>query len=156
MEVLIIDGSPRIKSNSNILIEEMTKVFSQNHVEVEIVHIGTKPIQGCIACGHCKKHEGCAFHDIVNETASKFMHSDGLIVVSPTYFASPNGSLISFLDRLFYSRYYDVRMKAAASFAIARRGGSESSFDVLNKYFTISGMPIVSGDYWNKIGRAHV
>ena len=149
MKVLIINGSPRNESNSKFLINEMTKVFEALETEYEIVEVGNKDIRGCIACGYCSNHEGCVFKDIVNETAEKFKNSDGLVVVSPVYYASPNGSLISLLDRLFHSRYYDTKMKVGAAFAIARRGGTESSFDVLNKYFTISGMPIVSGDYWN-------
>ena len=149
MKVLIINGSPRIDGNSSILINEMVKEFSKENVNCDIINLSNKDVRGCISCYYCKSHEGCAFNDIVNEAAKKFKEASGLVVVSPVYFASPNGSLISFLDRLFYSRHYDVRMKVGAAFAVARRGGTEASFDVLNKYFTISGMPVVSGDYWN-------
>ena len=150
MKVLIINGSPRVKGNSTRLIKEMTNTFGSLNVEYEVVQVGNKEVRGCIACGHChEKDEGCVFKDIVNETSPKFKECDGLIVVSPVYFGSPNGTLISFLDRLFYSRNFDVRMKVGAAFAIARRSGTTASFDMLNKYFTIAGMPVVSGDYWN-------
>lgn len=150
MKVLIINGSPRVNSNSDILINEIKKVFDEFKVEYEELKIGNKEIRGCSACLYCKKNlKGCIHNDIVNEASYIFKESDGLIVVSPTYFASPNGTVISFLDRLFYSANYSLKYKVGAAFAIARRGGTETSFDVLNKYFTISGMPIASGDYWN-------
>lgn len=150
MKVLIINGSPRVNGNSTLLIKEITKVFDELDVSYEEVRVGNKDIRGCMACNVCKiKGEGCVFKDLVNETAPKFKEADGLIIVSPVYFGSPNGSIISFLDRLFYSANYDVRMKVGAAFAIARRSGTTASFDMLNKYFTITGMPIVSGDYWN-------
>ena len=149
MKVLIINGSPRINGNTSILLNEMKKVFTAHDVEVEIVEVGKQNIRGCMACGYCHTHEGCVFHDLVNETAPKFKEADGLIIASPVYYASPNGTLISFLDRLFQSKNYSLKYKVGASFAVARRSGTTASFDVLNKYFTISGMPIVSGDYWN-------
>ena len=150
MKVLIINGSPRMNGNCTLLIKEMCKVFNEFNVEYEEVRVGNKDVRGCIACNTCKiKGEGCVFKDIVNETAPKFKEVDGLIIVSPVYFASPNGSIISFLDRLFYSCNYDVRMKVGAAFAVARRAGTSASFDMLNKYFTMTGMPIASGDYWN-------
>lgn len=149
MKVLIINGSPRNNGNSSILINELTKTFDRYNVRCEIVEVGNKDVRGCMACLYCKKNGKCVYDDIVNETAPKFMEADGLIVVAPTYFGSPNGTVISFLDRLFYSRSYSVKYKVGASFAIARRAGTVASFDVLNKYFTIAGMPIASGDYWN-------
>lgn len=150
MKVLIINGSPRNDGNCAILIEELKKEFSKYEVETVIQNIGTKEVRGCMACLTCKKTKnGCVLNDIVNEASEKFKEADGLIVVSPVYFGSPNGSVISLLDRLFYSRNYDVRFKVGANFNIARRGGTEASFDIINKYFTISGMPIASGDYWN-------
>ena len=150
MKVLIINGSPRVKGNSTRLIKEITDVFDSLNTEYEVVQIGNKDVRGCIGCGYCRvKGEGCVFKDIVNETALKFKEADGLIVVSPVYFASPNGTVVSFLDRLFFSCSYDVRMKVGAAFTVARRAGTSSSFDLLNKYFTMTGMPIVSGDYWN-------
>ena len=149
MRVLIINGSPRNDGNSSKLIKEITNTFDSLNAEYEVVEIGNKDVRGCIACGYCSKNDGCVFKDIVNETSPKFEKADGLIVVSPVYYASPNGTLISFLDRLFQSRNYDLRMKVGAAFVVARRAGTTASFDVLNKYFTISGMPVVSGDYWN-------
>ena len=149
MKILIINGSPRVNGNSAKLIEEITKTFASLDAECEVVDIANKDVRGCIACGYCSSNKGCVFKDIVNETSPKFEQADGLIVVSPVYYASPNGTLISFLDRLFQSRHFDLRLKAGAAFVIARRAGTTASFDVLNKYFTISGMPVVSGDYWN-------
>lgn len=150
MKVLIINGSPRLSGNSARLIKELTNTFSKFNTESEVVNIGNKDVRGCIACNYChSKGEGCVFKDVVNEASTKFKEADALIVVSPVYYGSPNGTLISFLDRLFQSRNFDVRMKVGAAFVIARRAGTTASFDVLNKYFTISGMPVVSGDYWN-------
>lgn len=149
MKVLMINGSPRGNGNTSILLNEMKKVFSDNNVEVEEIRIGALDVRGCISCDYCKSHDECVFKDIVNEASIKFKEADGLVVASPVYYASPNGTVISFLDRLFHSKNYDVRYKVGAAFAIARRGGTTASFDVLNKYFTISGMPIASGDYWN-------
>ena len=150
MKVLIINGSPRIKSNSSLLIKELTNVFDKYNAEYEIINIGNKDIRGCTACNYCKnKGKQCVFKDIVNETSLKLKESDGLVIVSPVYYGSPSGNVISFLDRLFYSKNYSLKYKVGAAFTIARRAGTTASFDVLNKYFTISGMPVVSGDYWN-------
>ena len=149
MKVLIISGSARIKGNCSILINEITGVFDKLGCEYEVVNVANKDIRGCMACGYCYEHNKCVFNDLVNEIAPKFKEADGLILVSPVYYGSPNGQLISFLDRLFYSSHIDKRFKVGAAFAVARRGGTVASFDVLNKYFTISGMPVVSGDYWN-------
>ena len=149
MKVLIINGSPRAKSNSKILIKELEKTFTSLGVENEVVDVANLDVRGCMACGYCHEHDGCVFKDIVNETSKKFETADGLIIVSPVYYASPNGQLISFLDRLFQSSRFPKKYKVGAAFVVARRAGTTASFDVLNKYFTISGMPVVSGDYWN-------
>ncbi len=150
MKVLILNGSPRNNGNCSQLIEEMQKVFTSFDVESEVVNVGSMNVRGCMACGYCHTHDdGCILKDAVNETNQIFQESDGLVIVSPVYFGSPNGNLISFLDRLYYSRHHDLRFKVGAAFAVARRGGTTASFDMLNKYFTISGMPVVSGDYWN-------
>lgn len=150
MKILIINGSPRMNGNSTLLLKEIESVFDNLNVEYEEVRVGNKDIRGCMACNYCKtKGEGCVFKDLVNETAPKLNEADGVIIVSPVYFGSPNGTLVSFLDRLFYSANYSLKMKVGATFAIARRAGTTASFDMLNKYFTISGMPIASGDYWN-------
>lgn len=149
MSVLIINGSPRLNGNSKELINEIENEFKALNVDYEEINIGSKDIRGCMACGYCSEHGKCVFNDIVNEVSLKLKDADGLILVSPVYYASPNGTLLSFLDRLFYSNSNDLRMKVGASFAVARRAGTTATFDVLNKYFTISGMPVVSGDYWN-------
>lgn len=149
MKVVILNGSPRKFGNSDLFIAEMVRVFQDKGVETEVIRIGGQGIRGCLACGYCAKNKGCVIDDLVNQVGPKVAEASGLVVVSPVYFASPNGDLISFLDRLFHSHQFDARMKVGASFAIARRGGTETTFDVLNKYFTISGMPVVSGDYWN-------
>ena len=149
MKVLIINSSPRKDGNSSLLINEIEKVFKENDIEYEVFLIGNKNIRGCIACNYCSDNGECVFKDDVNKAGKILKESNGLVLVSPVYYGSPNGTLISFLDRLFYSANYDLRMKVGTSFSVARRAGATSSVDVLNKYFTISGMPIASGDYWN-------
>lgn len=149
MKILIINGSPRLNGNSSVLAKEIIDVFNKYKVESELIQIGNKNIRGCLACDYCSTHNKCVVEDEVNIVANKFKEADGLIIISPVYYGSPNGTLISFLDRLFYSTNYSKHMKVGAAFVIARRGGTTASFDVLNKYFTISGMPVVSGDYWN-------
>ena len=149
MKVLMINGSPRKGGNTAAALDEMKQVFEAEGIEVEIVEIGTSAIQGCIACGTCSKKDCCVFDDAVNETAKKLEEADGLVVATPVYYASANGSLISFLDRLFCSNHADKTMKVGAAIAVARRGGLTATFDELNKYFTISGMPVASGYYWN-------
>lgn len=151
MKVLIINGSPRIDGNTTTSINELIKVFDKNEIETETIQIGNQNIRGCIACNSCQKNHKCVFNDSVNEVTKKFENADGLIIASPVYFASANGTLISFLDRLFYSSHFDKTMKVGASIAIGRRGGLSATFDELNKYFTISNMPIVSSNYWNSL-----
>lgn len=151
MKVLIINGSPREKGNTDIAIEEMTKVFSEEGLETDVVRVGNKDIRGCMACNFCATHDGCVFQDVVNELARKFEEADGLVIASPVYYASANGTLISCLDRLFYSKKFDATMKVGAAICIARRGGLSATFDELNKYFTISGMPVASSRYWNSV-----
>lgn len=151
MKVLIINGSPRKNGNTSIAVKELEKTFAQQGVETEVVELGTKDIRGCIACGACSKTGKCAFNDLVNETAPKFEQADGFIAASPVYYASANATLVAFLDRLFYSTHFDKTMKVGASVVVARRGGCSATFDELNKYFTISGMPIASSQYWNML-----
>jgi len=151
MKVLLINGSPRPKGNTAMALQEMEKVFAQEGVEAEIVHVGTQDIRGCIACGGCARTGKCVFDDPVNEVALKFQEADGLVVASPVYYASPNATLVALLDRLFHSTRFDKRMKVGASVAVARRGGCSATFDMLNKYFTISGMPVASSQYWNSV-----
>lgn len=151
-KVLIINGSPRNDQCIGTAIREMLPVFKEEGIETEVINIGKKPIRGCIACQSCSKTGKCVFDDdLVNETAEKFREADGLIIGSPVYFSSPNGSLISFLDRLFYSTHFSKHMKVGAAIASARRGGTTATFDVLNKYFTISAMPVASSTYWNNV-----
>ena len=151
MKVLMINGSPHAKGNTYIALHEMEKIFAEEGIETEILHIGNKDIRGCIACHSCAQNGKCVFDDLVNETAPKFKECDGLVVASPVYYASANATLVAFLDRLFYSTSFDKTMKVGASVVAARRGGLSSTFDELNKYFTICGMPVASGQYWNSI-----
>ena len=151
MKILMINGSPHKSGACATALDEMRKVFDAEGIECEIMHIGNKAIRGCIACGSCYKTGRCAFDDAVNEAAAKFEEADGLVVASPVYYASANATLIAFLDRLFYSTRFDKRMKVGACVASARRGGLSATFDELNKYFTICGMPVVSSTYWNSI-----
>lgn len=151
MKVLLINGSPKRDGNTSQALQEMEKVFLQEGVEVETIHVGTQDIRGCIACGGCMRQGKCVFEDLVNEVAPKFQEADGLVVASPVYYASPNATLIALLDRLFHSTRFDKRMKVGASVAVARRGGCSSTFDMLNKYFTICGMPVASSQYWNSV-----
>ena len=155
MKVLIIDGSPREEGNTCIAINEMTKAFDEEGIETETVKVGNKNIRGCMACNYCATHDGCVFNDVVNELAAKLEEADGLVIASPVYFASAAGTLVSCLDRLFYSAKCDTRMKVGAAVCVARRGGLSATFDELNKYFTISGMPVASSTYWNSIHGAN-
>ena len=155
MKVLMINGSPRTSGNTSMALEEMRKVFESEGIETKIVQIGNKDIRGCLACGQCKELGKCVFNDVVNELAADFEKADGLVVASPVYYASANATLIAALDRLFYSSRFDKTMKVGASVVCARRGGCSATFDELNKYFTIAGMPIASSQYWNSVhGRA--
>ena len=151
MKVLMINGSPHAKGNTYTALHEMEKVFEAEGVETEIVHAGNRPVRGCIACYSCASKGKCVFDDVVNQTAPKFEECDGLVVASPVYYASANATLIAFLDRLFYSTPFDKSMKVGASVVAARRGGLSATFDELNKYFTICGMPVASSQYWNSI-----
>ena len=151
MKVLLINGSPHAKGSTYTALHEMEKVFAENGIETEIFHVGNQDIRGCIACRSCRKNGKCVFDDAVNEAAAKFEACDGLVVGSPVYYASANGTLIAFLDRQIYSTGFDKTMKVGAGVASARRGGITSTFDELNKYFTITGMPVASGQYWNGI-----
>ena len=155
MKVLMINGSPRTSGNTSMALEEMRKVFESEGIETKIVQVGNKDIRGCLACGRCKELGKCVFNDVVNELAIDFEKADGLVVASPVYYASANATLIAALDRLFYSSGFDKTMKVGASVVCARRGGCSATFDELNKYFTIAGMPIASSQYWNSVhGRA--
>ncbi|MBP3729494.1 MAG: flavodoxin family protein [Lachnospiraceae bacterium] len=151
-KVLLINGSPHPQGCTWVALNEVQKTLEAEGVETELIQIGQLPIRGCVACGHCWQSGGCVFtDDPVNEVAEKFKEAQGLILGSPVYYASPNGTLLSFLDRLFQSSRFPKQMKVGASVVSCRRGGNTASFDVLNKYFTISGMPLASSTYWNQI-----
>lgn len=152
MKVLIINGSPRINGNTSLALEQMTEIFKSNNIDVDYVQVGNMDIRGCMACTACHStRENCVIDDIVNELAPRFKECDGMVIASPVYYASANSTLVACLDRLFYSTSFDKRMKVGASVAVARRGGCSATFDQLNKYFTISGMPIASSQYWNSV-----
>lgn len=151
MKVLMINGSPRQGSNCGLALGEMKKIFEEAGIECTEIVIGNKDIRGCIACNYCDKAGKCVFDDEVNKLAPLFEEADGLVIASPVYYASANATLIACLDRLFYSTDFDKTMKVGASIVCARRGGCSSTFDQLNKYFTISGMPVASSQYWNSI-----
>ena len=152
MKVLLLNGSPHKEGNTAFALQQMQEIFRQNGMETEIIEVGSAMIRGCVGCGSCYKTHKCVFEDLVNETAGKLAEADGMVVGSPVYYASPNGTLLSFLDRLFYSTgHIDKRMKVGASIVCARRGGCTAAMDVLNKYFTISSMPVASSTYWNQI-----
>lgn len=151
MKVLLINGSPNAKGNTYIALHEMEKTFQQEGVETEIIHVGNKAIRGCIGCRQCRQTGKCVFDDVVNETAPKFAECDGIVLGSPVYYASANATLMAFVTRLFYSCSVDKTMKVGASAVVARRGGLSATYDELNKFFGISGMPIAAGQYWNSL-----
>ena len=151
LKVLMLNGSPRASGNTTIALAEMKKIFAEEGVEVEEVRVGGKPISGCMGCYACKTTGKCVIDDIVNETAPKFAAADGVVIGCPVYFASANGTMIAFLDRLFFSYTGNKTMKVGASVVVARRGGLSATFDELNKFFTVSGMPVASSQYWNSV-----
>ena len=151
MKVLLINGSPKSNGNTAIALEEANKIFVENNVQTDIIQVGSKDIRGCIACYKCRETGKCVFNDLVNEVAPMFEAADGIIVASPVYYASANATLVAFLQRLFFSAHVNKSMKVGASVVVARRGGCSSTFDELNKFFTISGMPIASSQYWNSV-----
>lgn len=152
MKALLVNGSPRPNGCTYTALCELAKTLEQEGIETEIVQAGSKDIRGCIACRSCHKTGKCVFDDVVNEIAPKFAEADALVIGSPVYYASPAGGAISFMDRLFYSTStIDKSMKVGAAVVSCRRGGNTTSFDVLNKHFTISGMPIASSQYWNMV-----
>ena len=151
MKVLMLNGSPKASGNTAAALKEMEAVFLQEGIEVETMQVGNKAFRGCVACGGCRRQDGCVFDDGLNEIAASFRDCDGLVVASPVYYASANATLIAVLDRLFHSTRFPKTMKVGAAVAVARRGGCSATFDELNKYFTISGMPVASSQYWNSV-----
>ena len=151
MKVLMLNGSPAVHGCTYTALSEVTKTLNENGVETEIIHVGHLQIRGCLNCGKCSELRKCVFDDIVNEVAAKLADADGLVIGSPVYYASANGTLSALLDRLFFSNRTDLSMKVGACVVSARRGGCSSTFDQLNKYFTISGMPVAPSQYWNSV-----
>ena len=151
MKVLILNGSPRVNGCTARALEEVSKTLNEEGIETDTINVGNKDIRGCIACNSCSKTGKCVFNDIVNDIAVKFENADGIIIGSPVYYAGSNGTIISLLDRLFYSTHFDKTMKVGACVLSSRRAGSTSAMDEINKYFTICSMPIVSSSYWNEV-----
>ena len=150
-KVILLNGSAHQHGCTATALEEMIRVFEAEGVETELIQVGSKNIRGCISCRKCSQAGKCVFDDLVNEVAPKFEAADGLVVGSPVYYASPNGTILAFMDRLFYSTSFSKQMKVGAAVVSCRRGGNTASYDVLNKYFTISGMPVASSTYWNQV-----
>ena len=150
-KVILLNGSPHANGCTATALNEMIKVFQEEGIETEVIHVGNKSIRGCISCERCSEMGKCVFDDLVNEVAPKFAEADGLVVGSPVYYAGPNGTILSFMDRLFYSTSFSKQMKVGAAVVSCRRGGNTATFDVLNKYFTISSMPVASSTYWNQV-----
>lgn len=151
MKALLLNGSPHANGCTYTALNIVAKELENNGIETEIVHVGHKNIHGCIACGKCQEIGKCVFDDIVNEMAPKFEKADALVIGSPVYYAGMAGTMNSFLDRLFFSTHFDKRMKVGAAVCSARRAGTTATFDQMNKYFTISEMPIASSRYWNMV-----
>ena len=150
-KVLVINGSPKTNGCTATALDELIHTLNQEGIETTLLQIGKDDIHGCISCGYCSTHDDCVFKDKVNDAAKLFEEADGLVIGSPVYYGSPNGTVLAFLDRLFYSTGFSKQMKVGAAVVSCRRGGNTASFDVLNKYFTISGMPVVSSTYWNQV-----
>lgn len=150
-KVLMLNGSPRENGNIAVGFREMQKIFDELGVEYECINLGKKDVRGCIACGTCGNTGKCVFNDIVNEISTKFEEADGIVVGSPVYYGCANGTLVSALQRVFYSSHFDKRMKVGASVVCARRSGCTATFDELNKFFTIANMPVATSQYWNNI-----
>ena len=151
MNVLLINGSPNAKGCTYTALDEVSGALRESGISTEIIHVGHLPLRGCIGCRKCKTTGKCVFDDLVNEVAPKFEACDGIVIGSPVYFANAAGTLVSFVDRLFYSVPFDKRMKVGAAVVSSRRSGTTATFDQLNKYFTISGMPVASSQYWNAV-----
>ncbi len=151
MKVLLINGSPRSNGNTSTALTEIAKVLNEYDIETMIIHVGNLAIRGCVGCNCCLKDGKCVFNDMINEVAKYFEEADGLIVGSPVYYSNANGTLINFLTRLFHSTKFDKRMKVGASVVCGRRGGLSATYDSLNKFFGVSGMPIVTSQYWNSV-----
>lgn len=151
MKVLLVNGSPHIDGTTKFALKEVEKSLNEEGIETDIIDLGSNPINDCVACNYCKNNNECVFNDIVNEFNKKAKEADGFIFGSPVYFAHPTGRVLSFLDRVFYSNKNIFKNKVGASIVVSRRSGTTASFDILNKYFTISNMYVISSSYWNNI-----
>ena len=151
MKVLLVNGSPRAAGCTNTALEEVAKTLGEAGIETEIFWLGAKPVQDCVACGKCRELKKCVFDDVVNTLIEKAKTADGFVFGSPVYYAHPSGRVQSARDRAFYAGKYAFAGKPGAAVVSARRGGTASSFDVINKYFGISSMPVVSSTYWNMV-----
>ncbi len=151
MKVLILNGSPHVGGCTARALKEVADTLNNDGIETETIEVGGKDIRGCISCNMCSVKGKCVFEDTVNEIALKFEEANGIVIGTPVYYAGSNGTLISLLDRLFYSTHFDKTMKVGAAVVSSRRAGSTSAFDEINKYFTICSMPIVSSSYWNEV-----
>ncbi len=152
MKALLINGSPHAKGCTYTALSELKHTLEAEGIETELIHVGNQDVRGCIACRQCRKLGKCVFDDVVNEVASRLAEADAFVIGAPVYYSSPAGGAISFMDRLFFSTFnVDKTMKVGAAVVTCRRGGNTASFDVLNKYFSISGMPIASSQYWNMV-----
>ena len=150
-KVLLLNGSPHAKGCTARALEEMIRTLQEEGIETTLLQIGNADVRGCVSCNFCRRNGRCVFDDKVNEAAKLFEEADGLVIGSPVYYGSPNGTALSFMDRLFYSSPFSKHMKVGAAVVSCRRGGNTASFDALNKYFTISGMPVASSTYWNQV-----
>ena len=148
MKVLLLNGSPKMNGNTSLMLQEMINVFEEEGIETELIQVGNLDVRSCIACNSCGKLGKCVFDDIVNEVAEEFESADGFVVGTPVYYAGANPTVMALLTRLFYSGHFDKRMKVGASVAVARRSGLLTTIDEINKFFTISGMPVASSQYW--------
>lgn len=155
MKVLLINGSPHKEGCTFTALNEVAKTLEKNGIETEILYLGVKPIAGCIACGKCSQLGKCFIDDKVNEILARCDEFDGVVIGSPVYYAGPSGQIRAFLDRLFYAGGRRFAGKPGAAVVSCRRGGATTAFDQLNKYFTISSMPIVSSQYWNQVHGAY-
>lgn len=151
MKVILLNGSPHIKGCTARAMREVEQTLNNEGIQTELINVGNKDIRGCISCRRCVEKGKCVFDDVVNEIAGKFEKSDGIVIGTPVYYAGANGTILSLMDRLFYSAKFDKSMKVGAVVISSRRAGSTSAYDEINKYFGISNMPIVTSSYWNEV-----
>lgn len=149
MKVLLFNGSPKANGCTFTALSEVEKALNKNGIETEIIHVGNDVKSGCMGCGYCAKAGKCICDDVVNKVADKVKEADGYVFGSPVHYASASGAITSFMDRLFYSNGKNMAYKPACAVCTCRRGGATATIEQLNKYFTITNMPIVPSNYWN-------